>query len=280
MRGRGARISVVAVAVAAFTILTAVPALAADQTPPNLTVPIRGRFVVGNQVERYLSAPSDGTVEYATNILEHLTWSATDNVGVCEYALTQLFAGDFPEPVFDGTPNTDFTVAVVDYDGDFGGGGDVTVGYAVTARDCAGNETTKVIASRVGVTQENGDTAYEEAPGHLAYSSGWSGNTCECLWGHTRRTTKQWANVRYTRTYERGDQIALVMSKGPDHGRARILLDGVRVRTIDTHAGADTDRIVVWQRGMSAGTHTIKVTNLATSGRPEIEVDAFIYSVP
>ena len=67
--------------------------------------------------------------------------------------------------------------------------------------------------------------------------------------------------------------VALVMERAPDRGKARVLVDGVRVATIDTRAASKIHRSVVWT-GTLQGAQTLSVVNLATSGRPRIDVDA------
>lgn len=255
-------------------------ALAYDQTPPALVVPIRPTFVVGTRIEPADFQPDDQG-EYEAGIHQRIAWTATDASGVCSFDLFVLPAGSEPEPIFEFSDRTEFTDLTSDYDGDFGGGSFVTTGFSVTAHDCAGNATTKVVHSRVGVTQEDGRTEYEEAPGTVAYSGTWGVANCACfMWGHTAKTTQQWANVRFTRVFDEGDHVGLVMALGPARGKARVLIDGVRVATVDTFALTNENRTIVWEHRMTAGTHTVRVTNLATPGRSRIDVDGFVYSVP
>ena len=71
--------------------------------------------------------------------------------------------------------------------------------------------------------------------------------------------------------------VALVMAKGPARGKAAIYFDGGYVTTVDTYASVNTNRVVMWDKGLTGtANHTIKVVNLATSGRPRIDVDAYI----
>jgi hypothetical protein len=247
------------------------PALAAiDQTPPKLKVNIKPRFVVGSTVERFTSFP----VEYAENIAQLIKWSATDNVGVCSYDLFLQPAGSEPEPILEFSQDTQYTYQAGDYNGDFGGGIFVTTGFYVTARDCQGNATTKVVSEQVTVNQEDGQSATGPS-GTLSYSGTWGTASCSCfLWEHTRRTSQSGARVTFTRTYEKGDQVALVMALGPNRGRASIRIDGVFLANIDTFAAVNTNRVVVFQRMMPAGTHTVTIVNQATAGRPRIDLDA------
>ncbi|MGZ8610222.1 MAG: hypothetical protein ACXWZU_12440 [Actinomycetota bacterium] len=55
-------------------------------------------------------------------------------------------------------------------------------------------------------------------------------------------------------------------------GRASILMDGVLVGTVDTYAPVNTNWIVVFDRTMTAGTHTLTIANQGTPDRPRIDV--------
>jgi len=80
--------------------------------------------------------------------------------------------------------------------------------------------------------------------------------------------------MTFTRTYEKGDHVAVVMALGPNRGRASIRIDGAWFMNVDTFASVNTNRVVVFQRRMPAGTHTLTILNQATPGRPRIDVDA------
>jgi hypothetical protein len=45
---------------------------------------------------------------------------------------------------------------------------------------------------------------------------------------------------------------------------------------IDTFASVNTNRLVVFERGTTAGVHTIAIVNHATSCRPRIDLDAIL----
>ncbi len=253
-----------------------------DQTPPVLTVPVKPAFVVGN----ILAAPDipppggDPTDLFTNGIDQLLTWSATDNVGVSYYA-TSLIIPACELPVTDPgvqprRPDT-CSATGTDYDGEFGCGSCFPLGFLVTASDQQGNATTKAIPLHLRVTQENNAAGVDAVSpyGRFTYTGTWSTTNCLCfLQGHAARTSSYGARATFTRTYEQGDHVALVMAKGPGRGRAAIRVDGIVVSTIDTFASVNTNRVVVFERMMSAGTHTVSITNLATAGRPRIDLDA------
>jgi hypothetical protein len=46
---------------------------------------------------------------------------------------------------------------------------------------------------------------------------------------------------------------------------------------VDTCAAANTNRVVMWDKGLlGTANHTIKVVNLATAGRPRIDIDVYL----
>jgi hypothetical protein len=69
--------------------------------------------------------------------------------------------------------------------------------------------------------------------------------------------------------------VALVMTKGPGRGKAKVYVNGAYTATIDLASSTTKYRVVVWQKTWSTvGTRTVKIVNLATSGRPRIDLDA------
>lgn len=100
---------------------------------------------------------------------------------------------------------------------------------------------------------------------------------CDCASGAAQRRTNQTgAAAAITRTFARGEHVALVMAEGPGRGKAAIFIDGTHVETVDTFAAANTNRIIEWDMAMSKGTHTIRVVNQGTAGRTRIDLDAIL----
>jgi hypothetical protein len=269
--------SVVTTAAVGLTLATSVPSAQAalDQTPPALSVPVRPSFVVGNVVEDY----AIDTYWYASNISQLIKWSATDNVGVCSYDLYSVFSGDEPGALLVGSPQTQYTFPAGDYVDDFGGGSFHVDGFLVTARDCTGNATTKAMTDvTLVVIQENGISATAYGwPQTITYTGTWTQANCSCfLADHTMRTSATGARAIFSRTYAQGDQVGLVMAMGPGRGRASIRVDGKWLMNVDTFASVNTNRVVVFQLGMTAGVHTVAIVNQATPGRPRIDLDAIL----
>lgn len=102
--------------------------------------------------------------------------------------------------------------------------------------------------------------------------------------------TGKWASVRYSQylgrrahwtkarsayaTFSfRGTSVAWVGPIGPTRGKARIILDGRLVATVDTHASTFRARDVIWATNLRDGAHTLRIQVLGTSGRPTVAVD-------
>lgn len=66
------------------------------------------------------------------------------------------------------------------------------------------------------------------------------------------------------------------MPKSAKRGSASIVVDGKAVATVNTRSATTVNRVVVWQKWMPAGRHSIKVVNLVTPGHPRVDIDAFL----
>jgi hypothetical protein len=172
------------------------------------------------------------------------------------------------------------TFSTGDYIDEEGGGSEKLYAFRLTATDCSGNATTKRIRVSPFVYQEDGSTPNGPPGVTITYSGVWGQSNCAChLADHTALTTRRGASVSITRTFERGDQVAVVMAKGPGRGVASIRLDGRWLRNVDTFATVNTNRVVVFEMEMSSGTHTLTILNQATTGRPRIDFDAVMMGI-
>ena len=246
---------------------------------------MRADWIVGGQLNTSTddSRPNDCT-DYSW-VPTKISWTATDaGSGTGDYNMWDVTSaaaphflgwwseagdGDFDNPSFDGSFS--------DYDGDCGGGSLETDAYAVTAYDTVGNATYKEVALFPTVVQENGRSATFGSNGvTIAFSGAWQTSTCACAsWGRATFTTQLGATAAIN-VPSGISRVGLVMAKGPSRGQADVLVDGARVSTIDTRAAANTNRIIVWTRELSAGAHVVRVKNLATVGRPRIDLDALL----
>jgi hypothetical protein len=75
-----------------------------------------------------------------------------------------------------------------------------------------------------------------------------------------------------------GRAVAIVAPRGPGRGKADVLVDGVRVATIDTRAYTFRPREIVFSKAWStAGRHTVTLRVRGTTGRPTVSLDAFVF---
>lgn len=297
--GRRARIA----AAAAFTTaaLGMAPvygpptALAADVKAPTITTNAAPAFPVGGVIGTSVMVNGDVTWDsYTWEVPVQLKWTVNDNSGeFCEFRLWQLAEEGYSEDPGEYAPTylssgrqvtpttTQYRGSLMDYDGGFGSGGDTHEGWAMRATDCAGNSTTIRIhsGSGPGVLQDDNYFANSEAqdPGRIVYNGSWARTNCACASGGTMRTTSaKNASFTFTRVYERDDHVALVMAKGPKRGKFDVFVDGTKTATVDTYAAANTNRVIVYDKWMPAGSHTVRVVNLATKNRPRIDLDAVL----
>jgi hypothetical protein len=71
-----------------------------------------------------------------------------------------------------------------------------------------------------------------------------------------------------------GSGVALIGPKGPGRGRSAIYIDGHYVTTIDQTATSFVARRGLLVRSLAAGSHTLVVKALGTTGRPMVAIDA------
>jgi hypothetical protein len=92
--------------------------------------------------------------------------------------------------------------------------------------------------------------------------------------GKVLRSSQSGAWVKTTFT---GFAVGWVSSTGPTMGVADVLIDGVRVDTVDLHRATAATRQIVWSRSFAGGgTHTIQIRVSGTAGHPNVDVDAFV----
>ncbi|HEY3334872.1 MAG TPA: CSLREA domain-containing protein [Candidatus Limnocylindrales bacterium] len=92
--------------------------------------------------------------------------------------------------------------------------------------------------------------------------------------GSTRRSSSAGASASLTAT---GRAYAFVTTTGPTRGKAKVYVNGVLKATIDLRSVTLTYRVQAWSIRYSTSTsRTIKVVVVGTSGRPRVDVDAFV----
>jgi len=287
-----------ACAVTAFALgvcaLSAVPAVADrpaptaaahDTKPPKLTTPVKARFVVGSRLGQFRDSQENNAFY---DVPMRLAWKATDNTDhELNYDVWEYPQGAEPNRVGNFITETAFDVVGSDYDGFFGGAANVIDRWGVQAYDDAGNSTARAIfGAHLFVRQDDPalHTIGTEAPVKvkgLRYTGNWSVGNCACYADNTTHfTSAKNAAVAMTVAVPAREQIsrvALVMDQRPQRGRVRILVDGKPQGTVDTGAvGSQVHRGVVWTTTLRPGSHTLRIVNLATAGRPRVDFDAVI----
>ncbi len=272
----------VAAAVAVAAVAAAVCAPGAAAAAADLSVRVSTPFTVGGQI-----GTSDLTDDVPENDFTHgipmtVRWSAGPG-DMCAYDLDRLYAGDEPDRLVAKRRVTRYgDTAFSDYEGAFGGGSVQATGWRVTATPCDGGEPVSATAGRrVLVTQESGRSGSEgqmfATLPTLRATGSWSTSSCRCASGGEQQYSMQrGASVSVTKELRRGEHLALVMAKGPARGAVDVLVNGRRVRTVDTYAAANENRVVVFDRWMPAGTHTVTLVNAGTAGRSRVDLDAVL----
>jgi hypothetical protein len=255
---------------AAALSLLAAPAQAADTSAPTLSLPPMSSFVVGQQVADPVADPDGGAGLYFYNGggKRQYKWTASDSSGICRYSVDELYIEGWTEGVVDYSTHATTGQYTFTTDG-WGRSGDL-FGIRVNAYDCAGNKrSVERPSALIQMEKDYGPTL----------STGWARTSCTCAMGDSMLRTSTYKASLSTVVNGAGTNkhVALIMAKGPARGKASIYFDGVYVKTIDTYATVNTNRVVMWDKALTgSANHTIKVVNLATSGRPRIDIDAYV----
>ncbi len=144
-----------------------------------------------------------------------------------------------------------------------------TYSLGVRARDRAGNWSGWVESPAFTPGRSQDTSASLLRTGRWArYRASWmSGGTS--LYSRTK-------GAAVTRAFT-GRAIALVASKGPKRGTAKVYIDGSLAAAVDLRRSSAKHRVLVFTRTWTTpGTHTLRVVVAGTSGRPRVDVDAFI----
>ena len=124
--------------------------------------------------------------------------------------------------------------------------------------------------------QEDGTSSTDFAVLPITYTGTWDVGTATASGGAHRVHDEERGQGHVHPEYEDGDQVALVMAEGPGRGVASIRIDGKWLMNVDTFAPTNTNRVVVFAMGMSAGSHTVAIVNHGTPGRHRIDLDAVL----
>ena len=258
--------AVAAGAAAALSMATSAHA-AVDITGPKLTVPAASSYLVGHQMADM--SGEDGFLDNGT--LREYQWTATDDSDICGYSVDTLSQHDPDEVGGWSKGELRTTNATTDHfvynTSNYYKAGHLEA-VRINAYDCAGN-VTSVVRSSLGINleQDYGPTI----------PSGWKRTTWVGAIGDSMLNTSTYKTSLSTVVTGDGKHVALVMAKGPARGKASLYFDGSYVKTIDTYAATNINRVVMWDKELNGtSSHTIKIVNQATSGRPRIDIDAYV----
>ena len=220
-----------------------------DTTAPTLSTLPNAHMTVGSTV--------------GSSVPVSLAWRGHDNLsGICRYRVHQQINAGAVTGIVPARPtNTSVGRAIIP--------GTRVYHFSVQPTDCSDNTPGFIAGNTVRiVTFQNTNSA-------IKYSAGWNRLRSPGTSGGTiNSTSKKNASAKLTFT---GRQIAWVASKSALRGKARVYIDGKLVKTVDLHSKTLQRRRVVYTRGWATdGSHTIRIVNLATSGRPAIDIDSLL----
>jgi hypothetical protein len=276
-------------ATAVLTLALITPSAGADAetdtTPPDLWVQTSATFVTGTTIGPMLASPWQGVVSTG-DIVMRTDWSATDASGICGYSYRAIPGGWWPDPWSDWSEQTSLVGPETDYFDQEGGGSGTIIHYELRARDCAGNVAETTFRRQPAVYQETGESYGWGRAFTSTYIGAWTSVECldaavSCPSGGAAKTTHQrHARVQFAFTEAaRARPVGLVMTTGPDRGKAALLVNGRRVANIDTWSATYRPRRVVWAGELPPGEPTLEVMAFgAPAPRSRIDVDAIMVS--
>ncbi|HYI23240.1 MAG TPA: LamG-like jellyroll fold domain-containing protein [Candidatus Limnocylindrales bacterium] len=120
---------------------------------------------------------------------------------------------------------------------------------------------------------------FQESSAKITYRGTWKRVTGSSYW---RGASKHASNSTATATFTfKGTSVAWIAPVGRNQGAARVFVDGSLAQTVDLFAEAKGSPRVVFERTWaSALTHTIRIEVIGTSGRPRVDLDAFLILGP
>ncbi len=125
----------------------------------------------------------------------------------------------------------------------------------------------KARPARPATSRETSASIAYRGSWHKARHGGYAG-------GAVRYSTKAGATATITFT---GKRIVWYGPVGPTRGKARILVDGVAVRTVDLHKSGFKGHAALYSRSWSTkGTHTLTIQVLGTKRHPMVAIDEFL----
>jgi Transglycosylase SLT domain len=116
---------------------------------------------------------------------------------------------------------------------------------------------------------------FSEKSASIAYTGTWkSAAHARYAGDHVRYATAAGATATFSFT---GRAVTWYGPAGSTRGQAKVFVDGTYARTVDFHRGSFTARFAAFKRSWSgAGSHTIRIVVVGTSGHPMVAIDEFV----
>jgi hypothetical protein len=221
--------------------------------------------IVLDTVAPRATAPAEGltkgTVLGASTVPVKLSWSGSDvTSGIARYDLEQSTSGGAFTAVSPAPGASKSLTRSLAPGGDYA--------FRVRAVDRAGNVGTWAVGRTFPV-----DLLEESAPS-VTFGGSWA---FESLGSASGGGVAYATSVDATATLDFvGRRVAWVAPTGPTRGSVEVYLDGTSVATVSLYSPAAASRKLVYEaKWANAGRHSLRIRNLATPGRPRVDVDAF-----
>lgn len=142
------------------------------------------------------------------------------------------------------------------------------------------NETVSTTAAVAPATGISAQSVSDDTDTAIAYTGDWRQVQTVGSTGNFLSTLSGPGSARFTFT---GTEAAWVGRRGPSAGIVDILLDGVRVTTVDTYSASPSRAVLYSVRGLADAGHTLELRSTATrtpsSSGSEISVDTMTSGV-
>jgi len=117
--------------------------------------------------------------------------------------------------------------------------------------------------------------AYSEKSSRISYDGRWrTAKFGGYVGGAVRYATARGSTATFTFT---GSKIIWYGPVGPTRGKARVMIDGQLIRTVDLRSSSFTARKVLFKKGWSGpAEHTLTIEVLGTPGRPYVAIDRLV----
>ena len=115
---------------------------------------------------------------------------------------------------------------------------------------------------------------YSEKSTAIAYAGSWAtASHPRYVGGAATYATKPGSTATFTFT---GTKVIWYGPVGPTRGQARVLVDGVYVKTVNLNSSTFTAHKAVYSRAWAtAGRHTVQIDVVGTAGHPYVAIDQF-----